>query len=148
MRPSVQMVLIYLASLLTLFFREAHQLNEETQPSTVRSAVHTQFSMMPRRGRGGSDLTPTSSVMDGASLALTGTMLKNTAVCVPSSVAFQEHSLHSLLCPSASPLVWMFLEFLENVSTRSSFWVLQTQVTRTSVHPCWSFPFISFLLYE
>lgn len=44
----MHMVLIYLAPLLNPFLLWDSPLNEETQPSAVRSAVHTRFSIMPQ----------------------------------------------------------------------------------------------------
>lgn len=45
---------------------------------------------------------PSSSVVDGASLALIGTVPKRAAACVPSCVALGEHPLHLLPGPATS----------------------------------------------
>lgn len=113
------MVLISLASLLNPLLPRDWPL-EETQRGAARSAVHTQFSVMPWRAGGVPSFPPISSGMDGASLAFTGTVLKSATVCMPSGVAFRELP-HTQFC-AQHLLIWVrtILEFGANVSIQYS----------------------------
>lgn len=66
------------------------------------TSVFTQFSVMPWGAGACPILPPSSSVVDGASLALIRTVPKRAAMCMPSCVALGEHPLHLLPGPATS----------------------------------------------
>ena len=98
----MQVLLIYLASLLNPLFPGGSPDERGNAAKSSEKCCPLSFQLCCRGARACHILPPTSSVTDGASLALTGTMLKGAAVCMPSSVASGEHPLHSLPGPTTS----------------------------------------------
>ena len=94
---TVQVLLIYLASLCNPLLPRgspAKQGNAAKSRGWGRLLFSLSFQLC--RGAAGACpiLPPSSSVVDGASLALIGTVPKRAAVCMPLCVALGEHPLH------------------------------------------------------
>lgn len=143
MQPSLQMVWFTWPPFITLFpipptLRGSPAEWGQTARHCKKSCPHSVFSY-PRGSTGGQILPPTSLMMHGASLALTGAMLKSFSVCMPSRVAFEEHPCaHSF---AQELLLWCecSLSFWPKCqSTQYSLRFFRPSPLEPQFIPCWT----------